>query len=182
VDTYSLTLAGLTRQLPIVRVSPKMRMANFSLLGDVELVERLITVFVEKLQSYQFDYLVCPEVKVVPLVHGIAKRLHHKRFIVCRKSIKPYMVQPTILKPLDHFPKHVKPLVLDGPDRERIFGKRVVIVDAVTSTGVTMRMMNKLMMQVNAHIVCSIVVLKQGIQFDDMPNLLSLAEVPVLDL
>lgn len=179
METYTLTLCGLTRELPIVQVSPKMRMANFSLLGDVELVDKLADTLAEKLRSYQFDYLVCPEVKVVPLTHGVAKRLGHKQFVVCRKSIKPYMVDPTILKPLDYFPKHIQPLVINGSDRELIAGKRVIIIDAVISTGVTIRMMRKLMEKIHANVVLSVAVLKQGKQFDDIPNLFYLAELPV---
>lgn len=179
MDTYSLSICGLTRELPIVQISRKARMANFSILGDVELVDRLADTLVETFRSYQFDYLVGPEVKVVPLIHGIAKRLGHARFIVCRKSVKPYMVSPTILKPLNHFPKHVKPLVINGPDQELICGKRVIIMDDVVSTGVTMRMMRMLMENVGATVVTQVAILRQGKQFDDMPNLLYLSEIPL---
>jgi len=111
---YSLKLCGLTRKLPINYISRKTSLASFCLLGDVELVNTLANQLTKKLKKYDFDYIVAFESKVVPLAHGIALRLGHKKFVVCRKSIKPYMISPVILKPLPHFPKHVQPLVIDG--------------------------------------------------------------------
>src|SRR4030067_3423654 len=140
---YTLKLCGLTRKLPLAHVSKKSQLANFSILGDVELVNILADTLAAKLKKFKFDYLVATEVKVVPLVHGVALRLGHKRFVVCRKSVKPYMINPVILKPLKHFPKHVKPMVIDSQDAKLLKGKQVIIVDAVISTGVTMRMMKK---------------------------------------
>lgn len=179
METYKLEICGLVRECPIVHINPKTRLANFTFLGDVELVDRLADTFAEKLSKIEFDYLVGTEVKAVPLIHGVAKRLGHKRFVECRKSIKPYMVNPTVLKPLDYFPKHVKPLVINGPDRELLKGKRVITMDAVVSTGVTMRMMRKLMEMVGATVVLQATVIKQGKQFDDMKDLLYLAEIPI---
>lgn len=179
MDSYELTLCGLTRRLPLIHVGRKTRLANFSFLGDVELVDRLADTMAEKLKEYTFDTLVGPEVKAVPLIHGIAKRLGHKRYVVCRKSIKPYMVEPIVLKPLPHFPKHVQPLVINKTDAEFIHGKRVVIIDDVVSTGVTMRMMKRLMERTGAEVVLSAAVLKQGEQFDKVDNVFYLAEIPI---
>ena len=176
---YTLKICGLTRKLPLSYISKKTRLANFSILGDVELVDRLADTLAEKLKKIMFDYLVALEVKVVPLVHGVAKRLNHRRFIVCRKSIRPYMVKPIVLKPMAHFPKHVKPLVIDSKDAQLIAGKKVVVIDSVISTGVTMRMMKKLMEKVGARPVKLVAVLRQGEQFDRFENLMWLAEIPI---
>ena len=83
------------------------------------------------------------------------------------------------LKPLSYFPKHVRQLVLDGVDAEFLKNKKVIIIDDVISTGVTMRMMSKLMEKVGATVVAHVAVLKQGEQFDKYDNLLTLAELPV---
>jgi adenine phosphoribosyltransferase len=179
VKYYTLKLCGLTRKLPLTHISKRTRLASFSILGDVELVDKLADILAKKLRSYEFDYLVGPEVKVVPLVHAVAKHLGHKRFIICRKSTKPYMISPIILKPLPYFPKHVKPLVINGQDAERIQGKKVIIIDDVVSTGVTMRMMRKLMEKVKSKVVLEVAVLKQGEQFEPMKDLLYLGELPI---
>ena len=179
MEYYTLDLCGLTRKLPLVFVGKNTRLASFSLLGDTELTEKIAKKFTEMLKPVQHDILVCPEVKAVPLLQEISGKLGHKKFVVCRKSVKPYMVSPVILKPLPHFPKHVRQLVLDGVDAQFLKNKKVIIIDDVISTGVTMRMMSKLMEKVGATVVAHVAVLKQGEQFDKYDNLLTLAELPV---
>ena len=150
MDTYSIELYGLKRTLPLVHIGRATKLANFTLLGDIELVDALADAFTAKFNKYTFDYLVAVEVKVVPLVHGIAKRLGHKRFVVCLKRVKPYMVHPTIMRPPASYPKHVLPLVINGNDAAFLKGKRVIVMDDVVSTGMTMRLMHALMEKVGA--------------------------------
>ncbi len=176
---YDLEICGLKRKLPLINISKNTQLASFSILGDVELVDKLADKIASELKAINFDYLVGPEVKVVPLVHGVAKRLGQKKYIVCRKSVKINMISPVILKPLPHFPKHIKHLVINGVDAESVKGKKVVIIDDVVSTGVTMRMMTKLMEKVGANVVKKIVVLKQDKQFDKIEDLIYLAEIPI---
>jgi adenine phosphoribosyltransferase len=179
MEYHQIELLGLKRNLPKTHISKKTRLAQFCLLGDVELVNKLADEFVKRLKKIEFDYLVAPEVKVLPLVHGVAVRLKHKKFVACRKNVGSYMVEPVILKPLPHFPKHVTQLVIDGVDAERLKGKKVIILDDVVSTGVTMRMMSKLMEKVGAEVVMKMAVIKQGKQFDDLSDLVSLGELPI---
>jgi adenine phosphoribosyltransferase len=176
---YTLHILGLTRELPLIKVGKNTSIASFSILGDVELTDKLADALTEKLKTIEFDYLVGPEVKVLPLIHGIAKRLGQKRFVICRKSKKPYMISPIVVEPLKYFPKHVKPLVINGPDVELIKGKKVVVIDDIVSTGVTMRMITHLMETLGAHVVHYAAALKQGTQFNEIQNLISIAELPI---
>lgn len=180
METYTIELYGLKRTLPLVHIGRQTKLANFTLLGDIELVDALADVFTEKFQAYSFDYLVALEVKVAPLVHGIARRLGHKRFVVCRKRVKPYMVAPVIIRPPPDYPKHVLPLVINGNDAAFVKEKRVVVMDDVVSTGMTMRLMHSLMEKVGAHVVASAAVLRQGEQFTALPNFLSAGELPIV--
>ncbi len=182
VEYYTIELYGLKRTLPIVHTGKRTKLANFTLLGDIELVDALAEAFVKKFSSYEFDYLVAVEVKVVPLVHGIAKRLGHKQFIVCRKRIKPYMVEPVSVKPFPNFPKHVQPLVINGIDADKLKGKRVIVMDDVVSTGMTMRLMHALMQKIDATVVASAAVLRQGEQFIKLDNFLYVAELPIIKI
>ena len=179
MDYYTLELLGIRRELPLIYVGKNTRIASFSILGDVELCNRLADEIASKIKDVDFDYLVGPEVKVVPLIHGIAVRLKLPRYVICRKSIKSYMNSPVVVKPLSHFPKHVKPLVLNGPDAQLLKNKRVLVIDDVISTGVTMRMITYLMTKVNAKVVGYFAALKQGAQFDDINNLKYLGELPI---
>ncbi|MEK7127831.1 MAG: phosphoribosyltransferase family protein [Patescibacteria group bacterium] len=183
METYTLELCGLKRELPLAFVGRTTQLASFSLLGDAELTTKIAEKLHKILKQVQDDngecIIVGPEVKVVPLLQELAGKLGHKKYIVCRKSVKPGMLNPIILKPLPHFPKHVKQLVLDGQDAKLLNGKKVVIIDDVISTGVTMRMMAHLMKKIGAEVVLMAAVLKQGEQFDKFDNLLTLAELPV---
>jgi adenine phosphoribosyltransferase len=180
MDYYNLEFLGLTRHLPLIPISKNTKIASFNILGDVELVDAASRELARRLADYTFDCLVGPEVKVVPLIHQLAIRLHQPRYVICRKSIKPYMQQPIILKPLAYFPKHTRPLVIDGQDGAILAGKRVVIVDDVISTGVTVRMMKFLMKKIGAEVVAVVCIIRQGEgQFDPLPDLVYLATVPI---
>ena len=177
---HELSICGLKRRLPLIPISPKTKIASFNILGDVELTEKAAKELAKKLKKYDFEYLVGPEVKVVPLIHSLASKLGHKKYVICRKSVKPYMISPSILKPLSHFPKHVRPLVIDREDKAALSGKKVVIVDDVVSTGVTIRMISFLMEKIGAQVVATAAIIRQGEkQFDEIENFVYLAKLPI---
>jgi len=161
MEYYDLKICGLTRQLPIVPLGPKLKIASFNLLGDGELVEKVAEELAKKLIKNDFDYLVGPEVKVVPLVQILSKKLKKPRYVILRKNIMGYMTKPVINKS--------KPtLVLNGPDAEILTGKKVVIVDDVVSTGRTIRVVQEMMKTIGAEVVGAVAVIKQGEREEDI--------------
>jgi adenine phosphoribosyltransferase len=180
MEFHTVTICGLERKLPIKAVGKNTKLANFKLLGDVELVEAVAGKLYEILRTYEFDVIVGPESKVMPLLHELAKRFGHTDYVVCRKSVKPYMISPLILDPQPHFPRHVKRLVIDGNDAELIKGKNVAIVDDVVSTGVTMRMVKRLMKLADAHVSVIATVLRQGeTSFENTDDYVFLETLPI---
>ncbi len=173
MDFYTLKLCGLTRKLPIVALGPNIKIASFNLLGDAELVEATAYNLQQKVKDLDFDIIAGPEVKVVPLLHSLAKKLGHKRYIVCRKKIHGYMTNPQTLEK--------KPtLVLNGPDANLIKGKRVLVVDDVVSTGRTLKVMDELIEQSGGEVVANAVVLKQGTKkINGIANPIFLGKLPV---
>lgn len=173
MEFYRLKLCGLRRELPIVSLGPKLKIASFNLLGDSELVEAVARELVKKLERLDFDFLVGPEVKVVPLLHELTKKLNRKFYIVCRKQIYGYMVSPVS--------SHTKPgLVINGPDAQLIKGKRVVLIDDVVSTGRTMKVLELLMEEVGAKVVARITILKQGSRSEEaVRDLVFLGRLPL---
>jgi adenine phosphoribosyltransferase len=155
MEYYSLTIGKLVRKLPIVNIGKNLKVASFNLLGDRELVETIAPQMLEKLKDIKFDYLVGPEVKVVPLLHVMAEKLNQARYIVCRKNVHGYMVLP--LK------SNIREgLVLDGQDAQLIKGKKVVVVDDVVSSGNTWEVMDDLVKKAGAEVVCHLAIIKQG--------------------
>jgi adenine phosphoribosyltransferase len=68
---------------------------------------------------------------------------------------------------------------MNGADGSLLKGKKVVILDDVVSTGVTMRMMEKMMEKVGALVMAKAAILKQGKQFDRMDDLIYLEALPI---
>ena len=180
METYTIELYGLKKTLPLVHIGKHTKLANFTLLGDIELVDALAEAFVEKFRAYSFDYLVAVDVKVVPLAHGIAKRLGHSRLVVLRRRVKPYMVEAIVVRPPPDFPKHVQQLVVNGADASLLKGKRAIVMDDVVSTGKTIELSHMLMDRVGAAVVATAAVLRQGEQFMQLPNFIYVGELPIV--
>lgn len=173
MEYYKLNLCGLTRDLPIVHLSPKIKVASFNLLGDRLLVEVAAKNLVKKIKDYEFEFLVGPEVKVVPLLQEMAKLLDQPHYIICRKNIMGYMVKPISAR--------TKPsLVINGYDASLIKGKTVFIVDDVIATGRTIKVIKELLDHIDATIAGVAAVLKQdGRLEDDLRDLIYLEELPI---
>jgi len=177
---FEIEICGLKRQLPLKAISRHTKIATLNILGDVQLVEKVTNDLIKKIGSLQFDCFVGPEVKVLPLIHELSRKMGKDRYIICRKDIPFYMVSPIILKPLSYFPKHIKQLVIDGADSQFLKGKNVIVVDDVVSTGVTMRMISKLMEKIGVKIVAYISIVRQGNkQFDKLEKFIYLKELPI---
>jgi len=179
-EYYQLDFFGLKRKLTVTFLSPKLMIANFNILGDVELTEKAGEQLQEKLRERNInpDCFVGPEIKVVPFVHHMAKRFGQLRYVILRKSVRGYMTNPFIEHPWKTAPKHVKKLVLSGYDQEYLRGKKVVLIDDVVSTGVTMEILAKVMEKIGATVLARCAIFKQGDKYKE--NLIYLAELPLI--
>ena len=175
MDHYPLDFYGIKRDLPILSIAPKVKIASFSLLGDVEITQKSAEVLAKKLKDIEFDYLVGPEVKVVPLLFALSSMLHKSHFIVCRKSVKGYMIAPLIYK--TKYKTKTFMLVLDGADALRIKNKKVVIIDDVVSSGTTINSLYKFLTSSGARVAAIASIFKQSQQFHN--DLIYLQELPV---
>lgn len=166
---YQLKIGKLRRSLPVVPVGKGLKIASFNLLGDRVLVEYLASRLAKKLDGVDFDFLVGPEVKVVPLLQEMSRILSKDRYIVCRKKRHGYMVSP-----LGKF------LVIDGVDAQLIAGKKVVVVDDVVSSGRTMRLVGELLDKLGSRLVAKVTVFKQGEPKDGfLKDLIYLGKLPI---
>lgn len=52
-ETYTLHVAGLTRELKKVRVAPNLRIASFVMLGDTRLIENAPTRSTRRSKSWE---------------------------------------------------------------------------------------------------------------------------------
>lgn len=149
--TYELHLAGVTRQLPLRRVSEHITVPSFVMLGDTELVEACADALVAKLPK-DVDYLVCPEAKAIPLTHALARRMGIN-YVVIRKSVKAYMKDPVMTEVRSITTSTPQHLVMDSTDVAKLAGKRVIIVDDVVSTGGSLKAVEELLSKTSCTVV-----------------------------
>src|SRR5690625_1231026 len=94
IESHTLHVAGVTRQLPVVPVNDALRIASFVILGDTELVCAAAKEIVSQLPPV--DVLITAEAKGIPLVFEVSRLLGMSSYIVARKSVKPYMQAPLV--------------------------------------------------------------------------------------
>ena len=174
--TYSISVAGLTRTLPIVSVAPDLSIASFVILGDTEMVSCAAEALLPLLPPA--DYLVTPEAKGIPLAYAIAERLGMPRYIVVRKSIKTYMNQPLETHVHSITTQNEQKLYLDQEDALRIKGRRVILIDDVISTGESISGVHRLVDQSEGQVIATACILVEG----DMPyEIIHLGKIPLFD-
>jgi adenine phosphoribosyltransferase len=174
---YELEINGFRRLLPVVQISDNLWIASFVMLGDVALVNFCADALAVKLSQIEFDYLVGPEAKVLPLLHAISTYMGHSRYIVCRKSVKAYMKDPLVIETKSITTTEKQKLVMDSLDVERVKGKKVVIVDDVVSTGGTFEALEKILQEAGATVVGRASVLREGNAY--MKDLIYLQDLPI---
>ena len=156
--TYTLRVAGVTRELKKVRVAPELVIASFVMLGDTELVERCADALLSRMPQEGVDLLVCLEAKGIPLTHALARRLGLD-YVTVRKSVKSYMEDPLVVEVRSITTQAPQTLVLDGVDRRRLEGRTVGVVDDVVSTGGSLRAVETLLAKAGAQVACRVAVL-----------------------
>ena len=178
-DCYELNVAGVTRQLPIIPISPELAIASFVILGDCELVTAAAPLLAQKLPKV--DYLVTAEAKGIPLVHEVSRLLGLPYYIVARKSVKPYMAEPLVDEVVSITTQKAQTLCLDGKDALAVKGRRVAIVDDVISTGESLSAIERLLEKAGAEIVAKAAILAEG-EAAGRGDIIFLEELPLFPL
>lgn len=174
-DTYTLNVAGLTRDLTICPVNEKIDIAAFVMFSDVELTVATATELVKKIP--ECDVLITAESKGIPLAYEMARQLGIK-YIVSRKSIKAYMREPIAVKVNSITTAGTQTLYLDRNEADYIAGKRVVIVDDVISTGESIIAVETLVNAAKGNIVGKCAVLAEG-DAADRTDIIFLEKLPL---
>ncbi|MGE5484841.1 MAG: phosphoribosyltransferase family protein [Ignavibacteriales bacterium] len=174
---YDIEVCGLKRRLPVIQVGDNLWIASFVMMGDAQLINVCAGGLAPKLAAADFDLMLGPEAKVVSLLQALATILGHKRYVVCRKSVKAYMQNPLVVEVESITTKGVQKLVLDGVDVERVKGKRIAIVDDVVSTGGTLDGVEELIRRAGGQVACRVAVVKEGDFFKE--DLIYLEPLPV---
>ena len=183
-EFYELNVAGLVRKLPKVKINDELAIASFVMLGDTKLTESCALYLTNHPDfpkgDNDIDVVICPEAKAIPLVHVIS-RILGVDYIVARKSVKGYMVDPIVEKVESITTIGEQMLVLDKPDADKVKGKNVCIIDDVVSTGGSIISVEKLMKKAEANVVCKAAVLLEHAGYNN-PDLVYLENLPIFNL
>ncbi len=175
--TYSVQIAGLTRELPLVEVAPGVTIALLNILGDTALVRASAQALAEKLAGVDYDTLVTAEAKSIPLAHILAE-VAEKPYVVLRKSYKPYMGAAIQAETVSITTGAPQTLYLDAKDHSLVSGKRVVLVDDVVSTGSTQQGMRAVMEKAGAQIAAEAAIFTEGDQAK-WAHIIALGHLPI---
>lgn len=157
---YNMTIAGVNRDLPICKLNDDLAIAAFVIFGDVELTTACAKALLEKVP--EFDYMLAPEAKAIPLIYEMAKQSGRNDYLLVRKNKKAYMdgVFEVTVKSITT--ANVQKLYMDGADARKMQGKRVLILDDVISTGDTLRAVEELVAQAGGTVVGRAAILAEG--------------------
>lgn len=173
--TYTLNVAGLTRELTLCPVDETLDIAAFIMFSDVELTVACTAELLKK--CGEFDVILTAETKGIPLAYEAARQ-SGKNYVVARKSVKVYMTDPISVKVNSITTAHEQTLYLSQEDIALLKGKRVLILDDVISTGESLTAIEKLAEAAGAKVAAKAAVLAEG-DAADRDDIIFLEKLPV---
>lgn len=176
--TYEIDIAGLKRSLPICKVTDSLYIGAFVMFGDVELTVHCARELLSRAPEY--DYIIAPEAKSIPLIYEMARQSGAEYYIVARKKAKAYMSEAFEVDVTSITTEGVQHLVLDKADADRMNGKRVLIVDDVISTGESLRAVEELVKAAGGKVAARMAPLAEGDAFD-RKDIITLAKLPLFN-
>ncbi len=157
---YTMNIAGISRDLPICKVSDDLYIGAFVIFGDVELTVKTAGALLEKAPEY--DYMISAEAKGIPLVHEMARQSGQNKYFLARKAPKLYMSGVFDVKVNSITTAKEQHLYLDVADAEIMKGKRILIVDDVISTGESLAAIEKLVLEAGGIVAGRMAILAEG--------------------
>ena len=157
---YTMTIAGIERDLPLCPISDKLMIGAFVIFGDVALTVACAAALVERCPEH--DVLITAESKGIPLICEMARIQGNRRYVLARKAPKLYMKDVFSAEVRSITTDHKQTLYLDGKDAEYMKGKRIVIVDDVISTGESLHALEELVNKAGGNIVGRMAILAEG--------------------
>ena len=175
--TYTMTIAGCKRDLPICKVTDDLYIGAFICFGDAEVAA---AEMLKRLEGIEYDYLFTAEAKSIPLIHEMARQSGAKKYFIARKGPKVYMPNPISVADQSITTLAQQMLYLGSDDAELIKGKKIVIMDDVISTGGSLKAMEALVHKAGGEVVAKIAVLAEG-GAADRKDIMFLEKLPVFN-
>lgn len=173
---HRMTIAGVTRDLPICRVTDDLYIGAFVIFGDVELTVATARALLEKAPEY--DYMISAEAKGIPLIYEMARQSGQNKYFLARKAAKLYMSGVFDVAVRSITTAKEQHLYLDTADAEMMRGKRILIVDDVISTGESLAAVEKLVLEAGGIVAGRMAILAEG-DAQQRDDIIYLEKLPV---
>ena len=175
---YKMQVAGLTRELPICRVTDDLYIAGFVVFGDQELTVACARELLKR--APQYDYIITAEAKGIPLIHEMARQTNAPKYFLARKGPKLYMRGVFSASVQSITTEGEQTLYLDTADAALMKGKRILIVDDVISTGQSLLALEALVEKAGGIIAGKMAVLAEGDAIN-REDIIYLEELPLFN-
>lgn len=175
METYPITIGGVTRHVPLIEPLPGWRIPLVEFLGDPELVRAAVQAL-RPLVPANTEVLFTTETSPIPLTHVLAEEMGLP-YVVARRRRRPYMEDPIIQEVRTLTLGVGEVLWLDRRFAERLLNQKVTLVSDVVSSGETMKAMERMVVRAGGHVVGRLAVFRQGASASDVTTV---AELPVL--
>ena len=173
---YTMTIAGLQRNLPICPVNEHLSIAGFVIFGDPELTTACAKALLAKAPEY--DYIITAEAKGIPLAHEMARLAGNQKYFLARKGPKLYMRDLFQVSVRSITTAKEQNLYLDGADAALMKGKKILVVDDVISTGESLSALEALVEKAGGIICGRMAILAEG-DAQDREDLVYLEKLPL---
>ena len=174
--TYEIDITGLKRDLPLCRLNDELMIGAFVIFGDVELTVHCAAELLRRAPEY--DYMIAPEAKAIPLIYEMARQSGADRYFVARKKAKAYMTGTLTVNVHSITTAGEQTLVIDSQEAEEIAGKRILIIDDVISTGESLHAVETLVEKAGGIIAGRMAILAEG-DAKDRADIITLAPLPL---
>ncbi|MBR7081184.1 MAG: adenine phosphoribosyltransferase [Oscillospiraceae bacterium] len=176
--TYEIKVAGLTRHLPVNKVNDELMIAGFVIFGDVELTCACAAELLKR--APDFDYMIAPEAKAIPLIHEMARQSGRNDYFLVRKVPKFYMDGIFSAEVKSITTAAVQTLYMDEKDAMKMNGKRILIIDDVISTGESIAAVETLVKKAGGEVAGRMCILAEG-DAADRDDIIYLEKLPLFD-
>lgn len=176
--THTMTIAGVTRDLPLCPVNDDLYIGAFVIFGDCELTIACATELLKRAPEY--DYMLTAESKGIPLVYEMARQHGDRKWLLARKGVKVYMRNVFSVEVQSITTAGTQKLFLDGEDAALMKGKRILVVDDVISTGESLKALEKLVEKAGGTVAGRMAILAEG-DAQKREDLIYLEKLPVFN-
>ncbi|BDP41192.1 adenine phosphoribosyltransferase [Deinococcus aetherius] len=155
-----VTVGGVTRELPTVRVGSVGRVPLVEFIGDSEFTKAAAGAMLPLIPPGT-EVLLTVVTNALPLAHELSDR-SGLPYVTVRKKRRTYMQDPLIQNVPSMTLGVSETLWLDGPHAARLRGKQVAIVQDVIASGGTAQALARLVERAGGTLTGYVAAFKQG--------------------